>query len=116
VRNKKDKALDQKVHVLSERIRPLLLQCRPRVKAVIANPRGEGKIILWMWYPYDEKIHEGRPFTIDDRERRLERLKVSEANVLGVIAVSIAESDFDAELVHFKNGKAEYSFKPKPKQ
>ena len=113
MRSKQDKFLDQQVHVLSERIRQLLLQCRPRARAIIANPTREGKIVLWIWYPYDEKLHKGRPFTIDDEERRLERLKVSEANILGGIVASIVESDFDAELVRFKDGKIEYSLTPR---
>jgi len=113
MRKNSDAFLNHQVHVLNERIKPLLLQCHPRVKAVIANPTREGKIVLWLWYPYDEKFHEGRPFTIDDEERRLERLKVPEANILGGIVANIIGCDFDAEVVRLKSGKVEYSLKPR---
>jgi hypothetical protein len=105
--------LDQQVHVLSERLKTLLLQCRPVIHSWIANPVGEGKIILKLWYPHDVETYGDRPFTIDDHEAKLCRLTVDEINLLGKIAANMAEDDFDAEFEGFRDGKAEYSFAPK---
>lgn len=108
-----DVFLDQQVRVLSKRIKPLLLQCDPKIHFLCANPRGEGKIILWLWYPHDPKIHEDREFTIDDERPKLARLKVSEINLLGKIVADVADNDFEAEFVEFRHGKVQYSLVPK---
>ena len=113
MKESRNEYLDRMVHVLGERLKPLLLQCRPKVKAAIANPRGEGKIVLWMWYPYDASVHKGRSFTVDSETPKIDRLRVSEMNVLGTIVASIIESDFEADYVGFSDGKAEYSLVPK---
>jgi len=116
MRNQFDDILDKMVEVLTRRIRANLSQIgRVKIRFQCINLLGKKQIVLWLWYPYIDKVHEGRKFTTDDDEARLSPLKVSEINLFGRIVADIASDDFEPEFIGFdkKDGKAEYSLRPK---
>ena len=115
MRSKQDEFLDQQVKVVVRRLKPLLKQCQSKIGYLCINPLKEDRIVLKLWYFYDEKIHGDRSFTQDVAPPKLARLKVSEANVLGQIVADVIGDDFDAEFVGMSRieGKVEYSLVPK---
>ena len=99
--------------LLEARIAPLIIQCRPKVLYRLVNVPSEKRLVMWLWYPYDEKAHKNRKFTSDDGNRKLDGLKASEMNVLSKIVADIAGNEFETEFVLYEDGKVEYLIIPK---
>jgi len=92
-----------------------LIEGRFCVNPILGSSIRHPGVRLCVWYRYDEKFHNERPFYCDSIANggRVSHLMGLEANLLGLIVEKIAGEDFEVEFEGDSYGMHTYFFVPK---
>jgi hypothetical protein len=106
--------LDKAARRFSGQLKDIRTRYRHKIGTWIAGCADNKCVSLYIWFVHDNVIHKGRTHTISDGSPRLDKLKLSEINLLAEMVGTAAGDDFEVEFCGFSDGKAKYNLYPKP--